>query len=170
MKKQEVTFEDFLSFFPEIELPITLTQESSLEFSKHNRPLPGAIIQEFILPYETEKDELTEFLPCFKIPETNNFHAVVYWKAGLLTYEYKLITFDKNGKLIDGKVIAGTISNGESIIRTVSTIDPEWIIHSIVGEQKVKQSNKINTESKSFTLELLATGEIIFSLNEDYNE
>lgn len=166
MNKQKITFEDFISFFPELEPPITLTEESSLEFSKHNKPLPAAAIHEFILPYETQADELTEFLPCFKIPETNTFHAVVYWKAGLLSYEYKMITFDQSGNFIDGKVIAGTISNGESIIRTVSTIDTDWIIHSVVGEQNATKSTKINTESKSFSLELLGTGEIIFSLNE----
>ena len=155
---------------PEIEMPVTLTEESSLEFSNYNKPLPTEFIQKFFLPHENGYDDLTEIIPCFKIAHTDDFYALVYWKAGLLTYEYKLITFSKVGEFIDGKVIAGTITNGETIIRTVATIDPDFIIHTVSGEQSVHSRSNLNTESKAFAMEILATGEIIFSLNENYND
>jgi len=169
MKKKEITLEEMLSFFPELELPITLTEESAVDFSNHNKALPFEALATFILPREEVHDELTEYVPCFRLQNTNDIHVLVYWKASLMHYEYKMLTLDKSGEFIDGKVIAGTLSNGETIIRTVSTIDTDWIIHSVVGEEKAN-SNKINTASRAFTLEILATGEIIFSLNEQNNE
>lgn len=168
MKAQN--FSNLIDFFPELELPITLTEESSFEFSKINKPLSESLITEYLLPYEEIIDEFTEIIPCFRIQETGKFHAIIYWKASLMTYEYKLVTFDNQGKFISGKVIAGTISNGETIIRTVATIDEDWIIHTVVGEHSATKLNNITTDSQAFTLELLATGDIIFSLNEDFDE
>ncbi len=165
-KTQNFNFKQFLEYFPEVDLPVTLTEDSSLDFSRLNTPFAGEIIANYIIPIEAETDEFTEYLPCFKIKNTTNFHAVVYWKAGLLNYEYKMVTFSKNGELIDGKVIAATITNQETIVRTVSTIDEDWIIHTVVGQQEV-DTTSLNKKSKSYTLELLGTGEIIFSLNED---
>lgn len=166
MKKlDKLVLADFLEFFPEVDLPVTLTEDSSLEFSRINRPFTNKIIHKFILPIEDEVDDNTEFIPCFKIKDTLNFHALVYWKAGLMNYEFRLITIQPDGTLIDGKVIAGTLSNGETIIRTVSTIDTDWIIHTVVGEQAAN-TTQITTDSKAYSLELLGSGEIIFSLNE----
>ncbi|MDA9773344.1 hypothetical protein N9B82_00190 [Saprospiraceae bacterium] len=169
MKKKDITVEEMLSFFPELELPITLTEESALDFSNHNKALPFEALAKFILPYEDVHDDLTEYVPCFRLENTINIHVLVYWKASLMNYEYKMMTIDQTGQFIDGKVIAGILSNGETIIRTVSTIDEDWIIHSVVGEEN-PSSTTPNTASKAFNLELLATGEIIFSLNEKDNE
>ena len=164
-KERNIGFDQFVDFFPEVDLPVTLTEESSLDFSRLNTPFSGEAVAKFIIPIEAETDEYTEYLPCFRLKNVGNIHALVYWKAGLLNYEYKMVTFDSDGMLIDGKVIAGTITNQETIVRTVSTIDEDWIIHTVVGQQEVN-TNKLSTDSKSYTLELLATGEIIFSLNE----
>jgi len=165
-KDKNIGFDQFVDFFPEVDLPVTLTEESSLDFSRLNKPFSGEAIAKFIIPIEAETDEYTEYLPCFQLKNIGNIYVLVYWKAGLLNYEYKMVTFDKEGNLIDGKVIAGTITNQEMIVRTVATIDEDWIIHTVVGQQKV-DSNRVNKESKSYTLELLSSGEIIFSLNEE---
>jgi hypothetical protein len=165
-KERKIGFDQFVDFFPEIELPVTITEESSLDFSRLNTPFSGEAISKFIIPIEAETGEFTEYLPCFRLKDTGKIHALVYWKASLLNYEYKMVTFDNEGKLIDGKVIAGTITNQETIIRTVSTIDEDWIIHTVVGQQK-SDSKELNTESQAYTLELIGTGEIVFSLNEE---
>ena len=78
-------------------------------------------------------DEFTEYIPCFKIPRTGDFHAVVLWKAGLMNYEYFIITFDKKGNLIEKKMIAGTQVKGDALLRTVTTIKEDWTIASVVG-------------------------------------
>lgn len=162
---QKINFGHFLEKFPEITLPITLTEESATAFSKTNDPFPPQIVQEYLIPIETEDiDDLTEFVPCLRIPKTHNFFAVIYWKAELMSYQYILATFSKTGKLIDRKVIAGTYSDGQVLVQSVATIEEDWIIYVVTGKTAANATTSYNAAlSKSFNLELLATGEIIKS-------
>ncbi len=168
MNKNRPSFSQFLDFFPTIELPVNLTDESLMVFSKENKALPPAFVQEYILAHDQkEGDEFTEYVPCFQIPNTENFFGVVYWKAQLLTYEYHLITFGKDGEFITGKVVGGTLSNGNTVIKTVASIDEDWIIHMVSGEDDVRNPNYRPEDSKAYTMELLSTGDIIFSLSDE---
>ena len=88
-KALKVKFQNFLERFPIIDLPITLSDDLHHTFSKQNEPLNALMIAQYITFIEGElHDELTEFIPCFKIPETHDIHAIVYWKAGLMNYQY----------------------------------------------------------------------------------
>lgn len=161
---QKLNFGHFLEKFPEISLPITLTEESATAFSRTNEPLSDTLIQEYLLPIEPEEvDELTEFVACVRIPETHEFFAVIYWKAALMNYQYVLATFSKKGELIDRKVIAGTYSDGNTLIQSVATIEEDWIIYVVSGKTSANATSYDASSSKSFNLELLATGEIIRS-------
>lgn len=161
---QKLNFGHFLEKFPEIDLPITLTEESATTFSRTNDPFSTVLIQEYILPIEQEEiDDLTEYVPCIRISKTHGFFAVIYWKAALLSYQYILATFSKNGELIDRKVIAGTYSDGETLVQSVATIEEDWIIYVVSGKKPATATSYDASSSKSFNLELLATGEIIKS-------
>ena len=112
-----MTFNQFVQKFPEEKLPISITEDSASEFSLENEPLSQKAIEDFILPLEEDTDELTEFVPGFRIAGLKDVTAILYWKAGLLSYQYILATFEKSGKLIDRQVIAGTVSDGRGIVR-----------------------------------------------------
>jgi len=164
IKNQKATFTDFLEKFPEIELPITLSEDSHHAFSKANKPLTADMTRDFLANLETTPvDDYTEYVPCFKIPETHGFHAIVYFKAGLMNYEYVLITFDKEGLSIDKKTIAGTKVEGDKLQRTVATIEDDWIIYCVRGVANADNPVYDSSTSESLHLELLATGEIIYS-------
>jgi hypothetical protein len=164
IKKQQATFKDFLQKFPKISLPVTLTEDSHHDFSKTNDPIPALMVEEFLMKLETEEvDEFTEYIPCFRIPKTDGFTAIVYFKAGLLNYEYNLLTFNKDGLSIDKKVIAATKVDGNQLQRTVATIEDDWIIYCVRGVTAADNPIYDSTTSESLHLELLATGEIIFS-------
>lgn len=168
MKKDKVSFGQFLEFFPEVELPVILSDENLSIFSKENTALPLPMIQEYIAKYDnTEPDEYTEYIPCFRIPNTDNFVGIVYWKGQLMNYEYHLVTFDTRGKFITGKVIGGIISNGTSLIKSVAQIDEDWVIHVVSGEDSATNPNYKAEMSKAYSMELLSTGDIIFSLSDD---
>ena len=168
MSKNKPSFSHFLDYFPSVELPINLTDETLMVFSKENKALPVPLLQEFVLKYDSgEADEFTEIVPCFQIPNTENFQSVVYWKAQLLTYEFHIVSFDLNGEFITGKVIGGTISNGKTIIKTVATIDEDWVIHIVSGEDNVRDPDYDPENSKAYSMELLSTGDIIFSLSDE---
>lgn len=163
-----VSFEQFLKYFPEIDLPIILTEEAAHAFSSQNEPFHPQSIRQFIAPFHLDElDDMTEFVPCFKIPDTHGFHAIIYWKAGLMNYEYILMTFTEKGDIIDRRVIAGTFSDGQLLTTSVATIEEDWIIHVVTGQSA---SDKLHTyaasDSKAFNLELLPDGTITTIIDE----
>ena len=158
MRQPSADFGNFLEHFPEIELPVTLNDEILIIFSEKNPPLSQVNIREFILPYDPDVDELTEFVPCFRIPETHNFHAVVYWKGGLMNYNFTVATYTKEGQMIDARVIAGTYSDGKLLTKSIGTIDEDWMIFIVSGQNDHASSEYQAASSKTHQLELLPEG------------
>ncbi len=161
-KPPRVSFSHFLEKFPEVELPVTLAEEAHHAFSKQNDPLPLLMIEQFILPLEDQEvDDYTEFVPCMRIPETHDFHAVIYWRAGLMNYQYTLACFTKKGELIDKRVIAGTFSDGDVLTTSVATIDEDWSIYIVTGQSSPGEKNYDASSSTAYQLELLPEGRIV---------
>ena len=162
-----VSFSHFLNKFPEVELPAILAEEAHHAFSQNNDPLPALMIEQFILPLEDQQvDDYTEFVPCMKIPGTHDFHAIIYWRAGLMNYQYMLACFTKKGELIDKRVIAGTFSDGDTLTTSVATIDEDWVISIVSGQAGVGEKEYDPSSSTAYQLELLPDGKIVNVGNE----
>ena len=56
-QQQRVTFEHFLEKFPEIDLPITLGEDTHHYFSQNNDPLPALMVEQYLLPLEEEPEQ-----------------------------------------------------------------------------------------------------------------
>jgi len=163
------TIKDLLQFFPTVELPVTVSGDTINTFDAVNDVLSSAIIEAFIIPWEEGKeiDEYTEFVPCFQLPEDGDYHGIVYWKGGLLKYEYILITIDKHTKnLVSRKSIAGTIAEGGVVKKSVAQIDEDSIIHIMAGVSPDGESYDPNN-SQAFNMEILSSGEVIFTLGDE---
>lgn len=156
-----VSFEQFLEYFPETTLPVTLSEEAAHRYSQLNEPFHQLAIEQFIHPIEPDCDELTEFVPCFRIPETHAFHALVYWKAGLMNYQYVLVTFTKKGELIDRRILAGTHVHDGLMTQSVATIEEDWMIYIVSGQNPVHDDLYQAAKSRAFELELLPDGQIV---------
>ncbi len=164
----DVTIEEFLGFFPKVELPIEITDQLVVAANKLNRVLPEVVIQKYILEWEKKEDidELTEFVPILSLEGIEDFHAIIYWRGRLMKYDYFLVTLDKKGKLISRKPLASTLSDGKVVKRSVAIIDKNLVIHIMAGEN-LADGHYNATNSQAFNLEILPTGDIIFSLGED---
>jgi hypothetical protein len=157
----KIKFQDFLLKFPEVELPVTLSEETLTIFSKENPPINTLMAHQFINVFEdNDMDDMTEYIPCFKVPKTENFHAVVYWKAELLNYQFVLITYDKSGNFIDSHTLAGTTSNGELVIKSVATFGEDWSIYIVSGAQETNADMYDAGTSTTTELELAPDGVI----------
>ncbi|WP_421946884.1 hypothetical protein [Phaeodactylibacter xiamenensis] len=161
-RQPKASFSHFLDKFPEVPLPITLAEEAHHAFSQKNDPLPAVMIEQFILPIEGQPmDDYTEFVPCMRIPDTHDFHAIIYWRAMLMSYQYSLVTFNKKGELIDKRVIAGTISQGGTLTTSVATIEDDWKIYIVSGQSQANQNKGFDpAKSTANHLELLPEGQI----------
>lgn len=156
------TFHQFLSKFPVIELPVILNDEAHHTFSTANSPLTEAMIRQFIAPWEAgAEDEFTEYVPCFQLPQTEGFHAIVYWKADLMSYLYTLATYTTKGQAIDRRVIAGTFVKGQTITQSVATINEEREIFVASGQSKVQDDAYDAATSTAYELELAPDGHIL---------
>lgn len=163
-----VTFEDFISFFPEITPPFTITETSIDHAKETNKYLPEILIQEFIAKWEVNVDEtITEYFPCLSLPSTEHYNAFIYWKASLMKYEYVLITLDKSNNLISRKVISGVFADNETIKKSAARIDEDLIIHIMVGASfpaDMEDADNYNpTNSQSIVMEILDRGEIVIT-------
>lgn len=153
-----------LDIFPEITPPITISEDSAVSFSSKNKPISLELIQEYFTVWDNF-DEYTEILPCFQL-NVPNYFGLVYWKGSLLSYEYILLILSKDGTLISKKVIAGTISNGQTIKKSVATIDENLSIYTMVGEQDVSDLSYNPTHSSAYKFEIEVDGTISSSQEE----
>lgn len=154
-----------LGYFPEIDLPITLTDDSLTHINATNDLIPEAVLQEIFSKYENDlSSEFLEIMPCFRINLKNEkVHAIVYWKGDLLKYEFILLTLTSTGDIIDKKSLCGTIIDGDLIKKSVATIDSEYGIQIIAGAYNSSISMGYDgNASQSFSMELLPTGEVVF--------
>ncbi len=161
-------FQDFLSLFPPVELPVSLTLESHKTFEQINDLIPIDLASMFIMQEdELPEEEFTEFLPCFRLPAGKeiDFIALVYWKASLMRYDFILATYTKTGIPISRQVIAGTSSDSKTIIKKVATLEQDYSIEVIASEQDVDQIHFDPSSTKELSYELLPNG-FIFHLNE----
>ncbi|KAA3633810.1 MAG: hypothetical protein DWQ02_12505 [Bacteroidetes bacterium] len=159
--KPKKGFVDFIAKFPEIDLPVSLTEEARHLFSLRNKPIPDELIHAFIMPTEDEEmDEFSEFMACFQLPGTGAFHALVYWRAGLMNYQYNLITFNKKGEFIDKRVIAGTYVEGENITQSIATIQENFQIVIASGQSDADEELFDAASSTTYILEILLDGSI----------
>jgi hypothetical protein len=164
---QRTTFLDFLSLFPEIEFPVTLTSDSHHIFSKNNDPLPEYIVQKFLEDISGEESsEYKEYIACFRLPDHFDFYGIVFWKADLMKYEYVLTTFDKKGRLIGKQVIAGTKSNGKTILERIATLQEDGSIVVAEGENEADELYYQAGKSRTYHFELLQTGDILLLSDE----
>jgi len=160
LKMQDV--ERILHYFPEIELPVMVSEDYLADYESATFPFPQAFIDEVIIAWEKEQDEFTEFMPCFRLPAQEKYVALVYWKASLLSYDFILLTLSKKGELISKKVIASTVVRDNHISKSVASIDPDMIISIMAGQSRA-DSEYDATASKAYSMEILPSGEIIFN-------
>lgn len=159
----KVSFEQFLAYFEEIELPITLTEDLQHTFDKYSLPLPVLLTEEFIHVIDHGNiDEFTEYIPCFKLDIKDNYECVVYWRAGLLSHEFHMATYSAEGKLIDHAVMSGIKSVNDKIIRSVATISEELIITIAQGMSDRNEQVYDPTASKIIHLEIMPNGRFIY--------
>jgi len=154
------TLEELLAYFPLIEPPLTLSGKTIPSFSAQNRPIPARLIEELFSKWESF-DEYTEIIPCFQLDSKNDHFIIVYWKGSLLSYQFILMTLNKSAGVLSKKVIAGTLSNNQTVMESVAVIDEELNIFSVSGASDDLSARKYNPEhSQSFRFEIDSDGSI----------
>jgi hypothetical protein len=168
MSTNSKSFRNLLKCFPEINLPISLSSDEHLVFSRENKPIPQMLVEAYLTDDpETGLGEFEEYVACFRLPRSEQFVGLVYWKADLMEYQYILRTFDNRGEVIATQLIAGTKSNGETILRRVASFDEEGMILVAEGVAQADDRHYNAEETRNYEMEILPTGDILQMMNEN---
>ena len=168
-KKTDVNFSDFLHLFEEVKPPILIAEETIDHIKNIVKPIPQSMIDNFILRWEEQIDEYTEFIPCFALPATKEYRAIIYWKASILKYEYILITTDPQGTMIGRKPICGTMIENDIVKKSVAKIDEDLIIHIQAGAAYDTQEYDVS-HGQSFSIEIMESGDLLFNIDNQAEE
>jgi hypothetical protein len=162
MEHGKKAFYDFLSFFPVIELPITIQESDHHTFSTSNDQLPDILLTAYITPYlDFELDEFSEFLPCFQFEYKADMFHVVIWTARLMHYSFYLFNFDKFGNFIDQREIAGFFATDQLLVHKMARIDEEGSIFIVEGGMHEGHIDFDPTTTQKWELDIADDGRIV---------
>ena len=164
--KKSIPFNKFVEYFPEISLPVMLTSETASEFSKFNHPFPPLIVEEYCREWDPQMDELTEFVPCFRLPDTGDFTVIVYYEATLLKYGFYIVSYQNDGHIISRKPLNSILITDGKIRNSAAIIDEDWGIKVVAGEQDISEIDYNTENTKMTSLEILPTGDITYTLDD----
>ena len=165
MTKAALPIERLIGLFEVVAPPILLSDESIVDIKLYTKPIPEDLVQQFLWEWEGPFDEYTEVIPCFALPKTSQYTALVYWKASLLRYDIIIVTLDKDYNLIARKVICGMIVEGQVIKQSAAKIDEDLIIHILAGATFDGAEYDPNT-GQSFYMEIMETGDLLFHIDD----
>jgi hypothetical protein len=163
-------FTEFIEFFPLLQLPLSLLPDFSL-IPSETTPIPGAMIEAFILPFEgDEVDEYTEYIPYGRIEGIRDFQALIYWKAGVMQYEFILATYSNSGHLLSHAIIGGLRSDQEGILHSVAVIEEDMSITIAEGLSVNEQESFDASNTSTYQMNIQADGFISYDANEEIKE
>jgi len=146
-----------LEYFPEVELPVSLSFGSREAFADRNRPLPELLAAiSFDLWEEADPDEFTEYQPGFRFRHGKH-HALVYWKAALLQYAYVVVILDRQGLLLDKLVLAETDATSGTVRQGAALITAEAEIFT--AESEMGSEDALGDPSQTMTERWVITDE-----------
>jgi hypothetical protein len=166
----EPQFTEFIEFFPELLPPVSLLPDLQ-QIPLEPVPLPAILLEAYILPIEAgETDEFTEYIPYGRIADTSGFHALVYWKAGVLRYEFILATYNAAGKPISHAIVGGMRYEDEGAIYSVAVIHPDLRITIAEGMSTMDDDMPQYEETQTYQMAILQSGELVYEVNEEKKE
>lgn len=159
-------FTEFIEFFPPLKPPFSLLPDIS-QIPSFSLPLPGVLLDAFILPFEGEEvDEFTEYIPYGRIEGTKDFHALIYWKAGVMQYEFILATYSLEGAPLSHAIIGGLRSDDHGLLHSVAVVHEDMsltIAEGVATEEEEIDLDQTNT----YQMTIEPTGQITYGVNEE---
>jgi hypothetical protein len=162
-------FTEFIDFFPVLEPPFSLLPDIG-QIPSSDTPLPQALLDSYILPFEGEEvDEFTEYVPYGRISGTKDYHAVIYWKAGVMQYEFILATYDKEGNPLSHAIIGGLRSDQDGILQSVAIVHEDLSI--TIAEGVSSEEEEINLDNtNAYQMSIQPSGHIRYGTYEEETE
>lgn len=132
-----------------------------------SQPLPGMFLDAFILPFEGEEmDDFTEYIPIGRVDGTHDFYALIYWKAGIMQYEYVLATFSLAGKPLSHAIVGGIRYQESDALHSVGVIHEDMNITIAEGVSMEGMAASLE-EANTYQMFIQPSGQINYGSNEE---
>jgi hypothetical protein len=166
MTVPKAEFARFIEFFPNLKTPFSLLPDLQ-QIPSDPIPLPGALQDAYILPFEgDETDEFTEYIPYGRIEGTRDFQAVIYWKAGVLRYEFILATYTNDGRPLNHAIVGGIRYEEEGTIHSIAVFHEN--LHITIAEgMSAPDDQPISPQTQTYLMSIQPNGEIMYEMNEE---
>ncbi len=159
-------FAEFIDYFPLLRTPFSLLPDLQ-QIPSDPIPLPGVLLDAYILPFEgDETDAYTEYIPYGRIADTHDFHALIYWKAGVLRYEFILATYTPEGNPLSHAIVGGIRYEEEGTIHSVAVIHEDLRIVIAEGMSS-EESDTLSPQTQTYVMAIKPGGEISYELHEE---
>lgn len=163
-------FAEFIDFFPPLELPLSLLPDLS-QIPSDPLPLPGVLQDAYILPFESdEMDEFTEYIPYGRIVGTKDYYAMIYWKAGVMRYEFILGTYSKEGDPLSHAIVGGLRYEEEGVLHSVAVIHEDLSITIAEGIAEADAMDLNPEQTQTYQMAISPSGVITYETNEEDKE
>jgi len=163
-------FTEFIEYFPLLTPPVSLLPDFR-HISSSGIPLPGIMIEAYIFPFEgDEVDEYTEYVPYGRLEGTRDFHALIYWKAGLVQYEFVLATYSPDGKPLSHAIIGGLRSDEDGFLHSVAVINDDMRVTIAEGITADENESLDVSNTNTYQMTIREDGSITYDLNEESKE
>ncbi len=163
-------FAEYIEFFPIPELPFSLLPDIT-QIPSGALPLPAVMLDAYIFPFEgDEVDEYTEYIPYGRIAGTKDFHALIYWKASVMQYEFILATYGSEGNLLSHAIIGGLRSDQEGILHSVAIINEDMSITIAEGLSLEEEESLDISKTNTYQMAIKPDGYISYEMNEEDKE
>jgi hypothetical protein len=134
-------------------------------------PLPGILQDTFILPFESDEiDEFTEYVPFGRINGLRDFYVMIYWKAGVLRYEFILATYSNEGEPLSHAIVGGLRYEEEGVLHSVAVIHEDLSITIAEGIAETDDADMNPDQTQTYLMAILPTGIITYETNEESKE
>lgn len=163
-------FAEFIEYFPPLELPFSLLPDLS-QIPSDPIPLPGVLQDAFILPFESDElDEFTEYIPYGRIQGLKDFHALVYWKAGVLRYEFILASYSLEGDPLSHAIVGGLRYEEEGVLHSVAVIHEDLSITIAEGIAESDDKALDQHQTQTYQMTITPAGIISYETHEEKSE
>ena len=163
-------FAEFIDFFPPLDLPVTLLPDIR-QIPSDLVPLPSVLQESYILPFESDEiDEFTEYVPFGRIAGLKDYHAMIYWKAGVLKYEFILATYSVEGDPLSHAIVGGLRYEDEGVLHSVSIIHEDMSITIAEGIAETDDAGMDPDQTQTYQMTILSSGIITYETNEENKE
>ncbi len=111
-------------------------------------------------------DEYTEYIPYGRLAHTRGFHAVIYWKAGVMQYEFILATYTPDGNALSHAIIGGMRSDDDGLLHSVAIVHEDLSL--TIAEGIASDERNLNLEAtNTYQMTIQPTGQISYGAHEE---